>query len=474
LESIALPPLLAALLILTRVVRGDAAVARTALAGLGFALAGAIAGLALGADRLSGSVAAAAALIAIVTAAYAARAMHGGSIPYARFFGTFVLTATAALAVAAAADLRVLAAAWVATGLGTTALLASANDRPAARGWARRHALIELIGDLAWLVVLALAWRTFGSFELHTIAVTALPGAATTTIALGLVVAGAARSALVPLHDWLPNSMEAPTPVSAFMHAGLVNGAGILLAKTAAILIAAPAALLLAATLGGLTAALGSVMLLVRPEAKRRLGWSTVAQMGFMVLQCGCGGFAGAVVHLIAHGGYKSTAFLSVPGAIVARRDAGRRPLPASGLNAVSATAYAIGAPLAGLVAAALIARTSLAGLPAAPLVVAMAAATGAAAARAVADRPIDLRGRILGFAAVAAGVAAYLLAAVGLDAFVGAGLPRTTFWPAASVAAALIIVAGLVAAFGLRPSLGARGYALALGEGRPVPVPAA
>lgn len=469
LESVAVPPLLAALLILAGAVRTEAAIARTALAGLGLALIAAIAGLALGAERLGGIVAAAAALIALVTATYAARAMQGGTIPYPRFFATFTLTAAAALTVAAASDLRVLAAAWVATGLGTTALLASAGDRPTARAWARRHALTELAGDAAWIAILPLAWHAYGTFDLHAIAATAAPGVLATAIALALVIAGAARSALVPLHDWLPHSMEAPTPVSAFMHAGLVNGAGILLAKTAAIIVAAPAALAAAATLGALTAALGSAMLLVRPEAKRRLGWSTVAQMGFMLLQCGCGAFAASVVHLVAHGAYKSSAFLGVADSIDEHRRARLVAESRATRGATEQALWSIAPPTLGVLVAAFLARERLIDLPAAAMVVAFAWATGTSAARGAVQRARGGAERTRAAVTTAIGVAVYLLAVVGLDAWIGARLPHVTFEPAAGIAAAVAIAAGLANGLGMRARGSDALYTLALMEGRGV-----
>jgi NADH:ubiquinone oxidoreductase subunit 5 (subunit L)/multisubunit Na+/H+ antiporter MnhA subunit len=460
------------LLVLLNAAGGSAALARVAAGGIVAALLLSLAGLA-GPDRLGAFVACAVAAIAAIVVGYASRSMQGGSVPYARFFATIAAATAGSLFIATAADLRVLAAAWVVTGWSTSALLASASDRPAAQRWARRHAGIDAVGTVAWIAILLLAAHAYGSYDLAAIARAAGAAPAPLALALAIVVAGATRSALVPFHTWLPNSMEAPTPVSAFMHAGLVNGAGILFAKTAFVLAGAPAALTAAALLGAATAALGATIALVRPESKRRLGWSTVAQMGFMVLQCGCGAFAGAIVHLVAHGGYKSSAFLGVPGSIVANATARRRTVRTVGHHPVVLAAAGLAPPAIGVLAAGALAGHALATLPAAGLVVALAWTAGVCAARALAERALDVGARLVGVGLIALAVAAYLLAVVALDAWIGGGLPRLTFVPATVIAAALVVLAGILEGCGIRPRGGDTLYTLALVEGRAVPLPA-
>jgi NADH:ubiquinone oxidoreductase subunit 5 (subunit L)/multisubunit Na+/H+ antiporter MnhA subunit len=263
--------------------------------------------------------------------------------------------------------------------------------------------------------------------------------------------------------------MEAPTPVSAFMHAGLVNGAAVLFAKTAPIVAGAPAALTLAALLGGITAAIGATIALVRPESKRRLGWSTVAQMGFMVLQCGCGAFAAAVIHLVAHGGYKAAAFLGVAGSIDANARARRHPARAAVPQRVAQTLTSFVPPTLGIVLAWLAVRDHLAGLPAAAFVIALAWTTGVCAARSVAERELPTRDRLLACAMIAAGIVAYVSAVVALDAWLGTALPRGTFVPAAIVATLIVAAAGVLEGAGLRPRGSDLLYTIALTEGRAV-----
>jgi NAD(P)H-quinone oxidoreductase subunit 5 len=476
LALVAVAPAGAAIAIGTGLIRGDSGAARATLGANAIAALIALAALGSGADPLGGSVAVAFALLALIVAGYSARALQGSSIPYRRFFTVLGIATAGALSVAVATDLRVLAVAWIVTGLATSALLATAARRPAARRWAGRHLAVEAIGDVAWLVVLVVVERAYGTFDLRELTHAIAPSAAATTVALALVVAGAARSALVPLHAWLPNSMEAPTPVSAFMHAGLVNGAGVLLAKCAAIVVVAPAALTLAAILGGATVLTAATITLVRPEAKRRLGWSTVAQMGFMVVQCACGAFAAAIVHLITHGGYKATAFLRVAGTIDAHKRAGAIDARTSAMHPLVATAIALLVPSLGVIVAYALLGAALAALPAALAVVALAWMTAVSATRASTEYALDLPARLLTLGATALGVPVYLAAVVALDAFIGRGLPQMTFVPVTMTVAVVAVIAGIIAASGFRaarfPGADAA-YALALVEGRAVPVPA-
>jgi NADH:ubiquinone oxidoreductase subunit 5 (subunit L)/multisubunit Na+/H+ antiporter MnhA subunit len=460
-------PALAAALIGARVVRGDAAAVRLVAVAAGIAL---VAGLAAGAaDHLGGFIACAVAAIALIVVVYAARSLQGSSITYTGFFGLIAVATAGSLSIAVATDLRVLGVAWIVTGLATSGLLGIARQRPAALRWAWRHLAIERIGDLAWVAIIVLAWRAYGTFDLAAIGHAAAPTTATVALAFAIVIAGAIRSALVPLGSWLPNSMEAPTPVSAFMHAGLVNGAGVLFAKMAFVLVAAPAALLLAAALGAATALVGATVSLVRPESKRRLGWSTAAQMGFMVLQCGCGAFGAAVVHLVAHGGYKSTAFLGVAGSIDAQARARRvadRPAPARPFQQAIAS---IGAPTLGVVLAAALLQSHLIALPAAAFVIALAWAAGACAARGIVERALPAAIRLRGLVTIAAIVALYLIAVVAIEAWFGDRLPHITLAPVTGIVALVVALGGACEALGLRPRGNDALYTLALTEARAV-----
>jgi NAD(P)H-quinone oxidoreductase subunit 5 len=248
------------------------------------------------------------------------------------------------------------------------------------------------------------------------------------------VLAACLKSAQAPFHGWLPEVMETPTPVSALLHAGIVNAGGFLVLRFADLVVTAPAAMLLMAAVGATTAIVGAAVMLTQTSAKVSLAWSTVAQMGFMMLQLGLGAFALALLHLVGHSLYKAHAFLSAGGAVaaVAARRPGVVPGPAT---ALAALALALGT--AGLAGAA---------SGAAPVAVAFAAilALGLAPviASALAERRALETAASLG---VVAAVALLYVALSGLFALATSGR-----LPAASApgSAAGVLLAGIVAGF--------------------------
>ncbi|MFT5848206.1 MAG: NAD(P)H-quinone oxidoreductase subunit 5 [Psychroserpens sp.] len=131
-----------------------------------------------------------------------------------------------------------------------------------------------------------------------------------TVAALCIIVSAIIQSAIFPFHRWLLSAMTSPTPASALMHAGFVNGAGILLTIFAPLLFTANV-LLLIFIIGGVTAIIAQFSKLLQVNVKQKLACSTIAQMSFMVMQCGLGFFTAAITHLILHGFYKAYLFLS-------------------------------------------------------------------------------------------------------------------------------------------------------------------
>ena len=136
------------------------------------------------------------------------------------------------------------------------------------------------------------------------------PDASVAWVAVPLAVAAMARSAQWPFHSWLPDTMEAPSPVSALLHAGIVNAGGILLIRCAALLARSPESCMLLAGVGTVTIVLGSLAAAQQVRLKQSLAWSTVAQMGFMTVQCAVAAYPAALLHVIGHGAYKAAAFL--------------------------------------------------------------------------------------------------------------------------------------------------------------------
>jgi NADH-quinone oxidoreductase subunit L len=195
--------------------------------------------------------------------------------------------------------------------------------------------IVLRLGDAAFLAGVVLAYHVYGTLEFSELFERAAQHAATvslwpqgpeigaaTAVTLLLFVGAMSKSAQFPLHVWLPDTMDTPTPVSAFMHAGIVNAGGLLFNRLAPLFGQAPDTLHVAFVIGGLTAILGASMMLMQSDVKKMLGFSTMGQMGYMTMECGLGAFALAIFHLIAHGIFKATLFLYAGRGIhEARRD---------------------------------------------------------------------------------------------------------------------------------------------------------
>jgi NAD(P)H-quinone oxidoreductase subunit 5 len=208
----------------------------------------------------------------------------------------------------------VLIAAWALVGSALQRLLCFYADRPFALLAAHKKRLADRLADGLLLAAAGLAWAEVGSGSLSALWAHVAQQGATPLLqasALLLALAVILRTALLPVHGWLIQVMEAPTPVSALLHAGVVNLGGFLLIRFAPLLDAAPAARWLLIAFGLGTAVLAGLVMLTRVSIKLRLAWSTVAQMGFMVLECGLGLYTLAALHLIGHSLYKAHAFLA-------------------------------------------------------------------------------------------------------------------------------------------------------------------
>ncbi|MFO0548579.1 MAG: NADH-quinone oxidoreductase subunit L [Polyangiaceae bacterium] len=232
----------------------------------------------------------------------------------------FTLSAVTTLVVSN--NLLVMAASWTATSLALHQLLTLYEDREAAQVAAHKKFLVSRLADLALAPALLLVYSNVGSFELDVIAAwlsaeSNLPLSMQVAAAL-LVSAVALRSAQLPFHGWITQVMEAPTPVSALLHAGVVNIGGFVLIRLAPwISRAEPAQLLLVAI--GLTSTIAAALVMMtRVSVKVALAWSTCAQMGFLLVQCGLGLWPLAFLHIVAHSLYKAHAFLSAGGAVEA------------------------------------------------------------------------------------------------------------------------------------------------------------
>ncbi len=134
---------------------------------------------------------------------------------------------------------------------------------------------------------------------------------AATAVTLLLLIGGMSKSAQFPFQIWLTRQLYAPTPVTALLHAGTINALGFVINRLAPLHGFSPTTLHVAFAVGLVTTLVGASMMLVQSDIKRMLGFSTVGQMGYMLMECGLGAFSLAVFHLVAHGLFKATLFLS-------------------------------------------------------------------------------------------------------------------------------------------------------------------
>ncbi|HQT73022.1 MAG TPA: proton-conducting transporter membrane subunit [Acidiphilium sp.] len=268
------------------------------------------------ADGLAASLTLLTSFVGAVVLSFSTRYMRAD--PRRRAYATRVsLLLASVLVLVHAGNALVFLPVWVASGQLLAELIGHAGT-PAAAAAAQQARRAFVIGDAALLAALALLGAHAGSPDLAAMinGVASLPAPIEGLAAGLLLLAAMARSALPPFSAWLMRSMTAPTPVSALMHAGLVNAGGFLLIRFAAVLAAAPAVQALAIGAGLFAAFWGGFLQLVRPEIKQSLAGSTIAQMGFMILTCGLGGDAAALWHLFAHGLFKAWLFLGSGAAI--------------------------------------------------------------------------------------------------------------------------------------------------------------
>jgi NADH-quinone oxidoreductase subunit L len=252
---------------------------------------------------------------------------------YARFFVLLDLMTAALLVMVAAGDLVTLVIAWHVIGVLLYFLLGYDMRRQSPLRYAFWTFITYRIGDVALVVAAAILYHAYGTWSLTEMFARIqsnpnVPGfmgmTAVQTAAVFLAFAAFARSAQFLLHTWLPYTMDGPTPVSALMHAGIVNAGGFLINRFAFVFVHSGVVLHGLFIVGLVTAVIGSVLMLAQNDVKKSLGYSTMGQMGFMIMECGVGAFSLAIYHLIAHGLFKGTLFLGAGGVIsAARRDDG-------------------------------------------------------------------------------------------------------------------------------------------------------
>jgi NAD(P)H-quinone oxidoreductase subunit 5 len=240
-----------------------------------------------------------------------------GDPGHLRFTRLLLLTLASVEVLIISGNLALLILAFVATSLALNKLLLFYGERPAARRAAAKKFVTSRLADLCLIVASGLLYVRFDTLEIPDLIAAARGNGAAyaswslTLAALLIVTTAMLKSAQLPLHGWLLEVMETPTPVSALLHAGIINAGGFLVLRLADVLLLATPALDVLAVIGGATALVASLVMLTQNTIKVQLAWSTIAQMGFMLLQCGLGAFSSALLHIVAHSLYKAHAFLS-------------------------------------------------------------------------------------------------------------------------------------------------------------------
>ncbi len=277
-------------------------------------------------DSLSALMALAVSTISLIVHLYSRRYMRDDPA-YTRFFVLLDAINAMIMLMVLAGDLLTLLLAWHSIGIILYFLLNHDTRREAANRYAFWTLITHRIGDLPLMAAAALLYYSYGSLSIPVLfdAIAADPARpsvfglpVTETVGVLVLLAAFAKSAQFPFHTWLPYTMEGPTPVSALMHAGIVNSGGFLINRFAPVFVQTDSVLQIALLIGLVTAIMGSVMMLMQSDIKKALGYSTMGQMGYMVMECGLGAFSLAIFHLIAHGVFKATLFLD-SGSLIAR-----------------------------------------------------------------------------------------------------------------------------------------------------------
>ena len=242
--------------------------------------------------------------------------MHGDP-RYPRFFAYLSLFAASMLLLVLANNFLVLYAAWELVGLCSYLLIGFWFERPAAARASMKAFVTTRVGDFFMFLGILLLFFTVGSLQFETVFAAVRAGSLAgpvLTLAAVLVFGGAVgKSAQVPLHVWLPDAMEGPTPVSALIHAATMVAAGVyLVARTYPLFSGSPdhVALTVVAYIGGITALMAATIGIVQDDIKRVLAYSTISQLGYMMLGLGVLGYTAGVFHLMTHAFFKALLFL--------------------------------------------------------------------------------------------------------------------------------------------------------------------
>jgi NADH-quinone oxidoreductase subunit L len=299
--------------------------------------------------------------VGLLVAIYSIGYMHGDP-GYPRFFALVAAFVFSMSMLVAASNFLLVYVFWEAVGACSYLLIGFWFTRPEAAKAAKKAFLVNRVGDFGLAVATFLIWMTYGTLDFDAVfGASHAPGPVPTAICLLLLLAACGKSAQLPLHVWLPDAMEGPTPASSLIHAATMVTAGVyLVARSAPLFVACPGALTLVSIVGATTALVAALIGTVQNDLKRVLAYSTISQLGYMFASLGTGtllGFTAAIFHLVTHAFFKALLFMgagsvmhSMGGVIDMRRFGGlRRIMPITAATfLVGALALAGVAPFAG------------------------------------------------------------------------------------------------------------------------------
>jgi NADH-quinone oxidoreductase subunit L len=261
-----------------------------------------------------------------------------GDPGYARFFSYIALFTFSMLMLVLADNFLELYVFWEAVGLCSYLLIGHWYERKSAADAATKAFVVNRVGDFGFGLGVMLVFALFGTLQYDQVFAQAASHARDTinlnplsafggdwsvhtlTLLCLLLFAGAVgKSAQVPLHVWLPDAMEGPTPISALIHAATMVTAGVfMVARFAPLYNLSPTAMAVVAVVGGVTAIFAATIALTQNDIKRVVAYSTVSQLGYMIMACGLGAYTAGMFHLLTHGAFKALLFLGCGSIIIA------------------------------------------------------------------------------------------------------------------------------------------------------------
>jgi NADH-quinone oxidoreductase subunit L len=243
-----------------------------------------------------------------------------------RFFGQLNLFITAMLLLVLGNNFVMLYLGWEGVGLASYLLIGFYQDRPSAATAAKKAFLMNRVGDVGLAIAIFLLWTQLGTLQYTEVfeRIGEVPGPVLVAITLLLLLGACGKSGQFPLQSWLPDAMEGPTPVSALIHAATMVTAGVyLIARASPIYNLTETGRLVVTLVGVITLLIGAIIGCAYDDIKKVLAYSTVSQIGYMILAVGLGpvGYALGIAHLLAHGFFKAGLFLGAGSVMHAMHD---------------------------------------------------------------------------------------------------------------------------------------------------------